>query len=95
MISMRRRGKSREEGPSDEQIRRRAAELYELSGRLEGRDWENWLAAEAELAAERRAGAKRGPCPPGFKMPDSDAALWIEKKFCTEANPPSRLDPGP
>lgn len=80
---------------TEEQIRRRAAELYELSGRIEGRDWANWLAAEAELAAERKRHRGRGPCPPGFKMPDSDAALWIEKKSCNEIVPRNPLDPGP
>lgn len=80
---------------SDEQIRARAAALYERSGRKEGRDWENWLAAEAELTAELKAKPPTGPCPPGFKMPDSDAALWIEKKFCTEVARPNPLDPGP
>ena len=91
---MKKRGKSREARQFDEQIRRRAAELYELSGRIEGRDWENWLVAEAELTAQRRQGVSPRTCPPGFKMPDSDAARWIEKKFCTEETPPGPLDPG-
>jgi hypothetical protein len=92
---MKRRGKSRRSHPSEDAIRHRAAELYERSGRIEGRDWENWLAAEAELRAEIQAAPRTGPCPPGFKMPDSDAALWIEKKFCTEVVRPIPLDPGP
>ena len=91
---MKKRGKARDSRLIDEQIRRRAAELYELSGRVEGRDWENWLAAEAELTVQRKRGVAPGRCPPGFKMPDSDAALWIEKKFCTEISPPGPLDPG-
>jgi hypothetical protein len=92
---MKRRVKSRGRHPSEEAIRRRASELYERSGRIEGRDWENWLAAEAELLAELQAAPRTGPCPPGFKMPDSDAALWIEKQFCTEVVRPIPLDPGP
>lgn len=92
---MKRRKKVHVGHPSEEQIRQRAAELYERSGRVDGRDWENWLAAEAELMAELRAVTRAGPCPPGFRMPDSDAALWIEKKFCTEVVRPTPLDPGP
>ena len=33
----------------EEQIRRRAYELYEARGREEGRDSEDWLRAEAEI----------------------------------------------
>jgi Protein of unknown function (DUF2934) len=33
-------------------IRRRAAELYERSGRVEGHDAENWYQAEAEIIRE-------------------------------------------
>ena len=36
------------------QIRRRAYELYELRGRGDGRDREDWIQAEAELASERQ-----------------------------------------
>src|ERR1700689_5452032 len=35
-----------------EAIRRRAAELFELSGNLEGHDSENWFQAEAEIVRE-------------------------------------------
>ena len=35
-----------------EAIRRRAAELFERSGRLVGHDGENWLQAEAEIVRE-------------------------------------------
>jgi hypothetical protein len=37
----------------EEQIRRRAYELYERRGRQVGHETEDWLQAEAELAAER------------------------------------------
>jgi Protein of unknown function (DUF2934) len=38
------------EGPSRaDLIRRRAYDLYERNGRVDGRDLDNWLAAEAEL----------------------------------------------
>jgi hypothetical protein len=37
----------------DEQIRRRAHELWEQSGSLEGRETEFWLQAERELAEDR------------------------------------------
>jgi len=33
----------------EEQIRRRAYELYEARGREEGHDLEDWLTAEAEI----------------------------------------------
>jgi hypothetical protein len=35
--------------PSDEEIARRAYEIYEREGRQPGTDLQNWLAAEAEL----------------------------------------------
>lgn len=35
-----------------EKIRRRAWELYEARGREEGHDLEDWLQAEAEIAAD-------------------------------------------
>jgi len=35
-----------------EQIERRAYGLYLESGRVDGRDWENWHAAEEELRKE-------------------------------------------
>jgi hypothetical protein len=35
-----------------EKIRRRAYELYESRGREDGHDREDWLQAEAELAAQ-------------------------------------------
>jgi RNA polymerase-binding transcription factor DksA len=35
--------------PAEHEIRERAYQLYEQSGRLPGRDWDNWLRAEAEL----------------------------------------------
>jgi DnaK suppressor protein len=38
-----------------EQIRDQARQLYEQSGRLPGRDLDNWLAAEAALAGQRAA----------------------------------------
>lgn len=38
------------EGPSrDDLIRRRAYDLYERNGRVDGRAMDDWLAAEAEL----------------------------------------------
>jgi hypothetical protein len=37
----------------EERIRCRAYELYERRGREDGRDTEDWLQAEAELAGER------------------------------------------
>ena len=53
----------------EEQIRRRAYELYERRGREDGHETEDWLEAEAELAREinmRLAGqtVKRNRQPP-------------------------------
>lgn len=44
--------------PSDmeEQVRRRAYELYEERGRVEGFEVEDWLQAEAEFLGARRSG---------------------------------------
>ena len=42
---------------AEEEIRRRAYELYEQEGRQHGRDREHWLRAEAEILG-RRPGQK-------------------------------------
>ena len=44
------------ESPVDtqEQVRRRAFELYEQRGREDGHDLEDWLQAEAELVQPRK-----------------------------------------
>ena len=36
-----------------EQVRRRAFELYELRGREDGHDLDDWLQAESELVQQR------------------------------------------
>lgn len=41
--------KSNEIKPTQQQIAERARQIYEESGRIPGRDMENWLAAEAQL----------------------------------------------
>ena len=41
-------------GPTHEEIAERAYEIFEKSGRKPGRDLENWLAAESQLAASRK-----------------------------------------
>ena len=40
--------------PVDEQIRRRAYELYEARGREDGHDLEDWQQAEAEITVIQR-----------------------------------------
>jgi Protein of unknown function (DUF2934) len=37
----------------DEKIRRRAYELYELRGRRDGHELDDWLQAEAEVTAKK------------------------------------------
>jgi hypothetical protein len=39
--------------PSDEEIARRAYEIYEREGRQPGTELQNWLAAEAELSGSK------------------------------------------
>jgi len=48
------------ESPADiqEQVRRRAFELYEQRGREDGHDLDDWLQAESELAPQYYAGLK-------------------------------------
>ena len=41
-----------------EKIRQRAYELYEPRGREEGHDFDDWLQAEAEVAATKASKAK-------------------------------------
>ena len=42
------------EGPSRDEIARRAYDLYETRGRRDGQDVDDWLAAEQELADHYR-----------------------------------------
>jgi len=44
-----------ENGPSHEEIAKRAYKLFEKKGRAPGHDMENWLQAEAQLMADRKA----------------------------------------
>lgn len=39
----------KERSPSHEQIQKRAHEIYLKRGRVDGRAWDDWLAAEQEL----------------------------------------------
>jgi hypothetical protein len=50
-----RTSKQTREGASElqEQIRRRAYELYEQRGRDDGRDLDDWLQAESDVTAEK------------------------------------------
>lgn len=42
-----------------EAIGRRAKEIYEKSGKIAGRDLENWVRAEAEILSEQKRSAHR------------------------------------
>ena len=42
----------------EEQIRRRAYELYEARGREDGRDWEDWFRAESEITGKAAKAAR-------------------------------------
>ena len=53
MEIVRRRRKDREL-PPHEAIARRAYELYELRGRQDGKDWDDWFQAEDELRLQAR-----------------------------------------
>jgi Protein of unknown function (DUF2934) len=48
--------------PTHDEIARRAQAIYEESGRIDGRDEQNWLQAESQLIASRKrqAGAQGG-----------------------------------
>jgi hypothetical protein len=41
----------------EEQIRRRAYDLYEQRGRVDGHDMDDWLQAEAELSGKSKTAA--------------------------------------
>ena len=58
-----------ETAPTHEAIAQRAHKIYEQSGRIPGRDLENWLQAEAELSAPRKqeANVKEAPVAAIFK----------------------------
>lgn len=44
-----------------EAMRRRAEEIYEKTGRVPGRDLQNWFLAEAEIRRETGSGSPRKP----------------------------------
>jgi hypothetical protein len=44
-----------------EQIAKLAYEIYEKSGRVAGRDLQNWLAAEKTVLSNRAVGERRSP----------------------------------
>ena len=52
-------------GVDSERIARRAYELYEARGREDGRDVDDWLAAEHELAHGSSPNAAEGPAEEG------------------------------
>ena len=41
----------------DERVRRRAYDLYEQRGRLDGHDMDDWLQAEAEMSGKSKTAA--------------------------------------
>jgi len=47
--------------PTHEEIAGRARAIYEKSGRLPGRDLDNWLQAEAELRGNHKNSATQRP----------------------------------
>ena len=47
--------------PTHDEIAQRARQIYERSGRQPGHDMDNWLAAEAQLRAERESGSDTRP----------------------------------
>ena len=47
--------------PTHEEIAQRARAIYEQSGRVPGRDLENWLEAEAQLSGTRKNAAEEKP----------------------------------
>jgi len=50
-------GRSAAEETTEEQIRRRAHELYEARGRGDGHEVEDWLEAEAEITGRSERAA--------------------------------------
>ena len=49
-------GKIPDPAALEEQIRRRAYELYVAHGREDGHDFDNWLQAEAEVLGSKKTG---------------------------------------
>ncbi len=54
-------GKAEEWTPTNEEIARRAYALFEARGGSPGGTWDDWLAAEQQLRAERKASPDRPP----------------------------------
>lgn len=55
---------SPETKPTHDQIAARARAIYEQSGRVPGRDLQNWLQAEAELQTAHNGGSSPAPTVP-------------------------------
>ncbi len=70
------------ESPVDlqEQISRRAYELYEQRGRDDGHETEDWLQAEAELARERTQSLEAEVVKKARKAPIKNAAKTKAKQ---------------
>ena len=50
--------------PTHQEIAERARAIYEKSGRLPGRDEQNWLQAEAELMRPRKSASAKNAVKP-------------------------------
>lgn len=59
--------------PTPDEIKERAFQLYAKSGCIDGRDVDNWLKAEQQLIAERRAALERAA--------EADALLFEDASF--------------
>src|SRR5438067_867854 len=56
-------GAQNNNGISPEAIAARAYDIYEREGRIDGRDMDHWIRAEAELRAENANRSARGNAP--------------------------------
>jgi hypothetical protein len=62
------------------EIEKLARELYEKSGRIEGRDLENWLEAE-KIIMERHASKKKKSAPQRKETKQTAKRTTSKKKF--------------
>jgi hypothetical protein len=73
----------------DEQIRRRAYDLYQQRGREDGRDTDDWLQAEAELAREKSQSRAARPVKKSRKAPSTVTASGRAKPIKKSSLPAS------
>lgn len=84
-----------ENRPSQEEIARKAFELFEQSGRTPGRDMENWLAAESQLMARGKADNRAANTPPNQSQSDGQRSQRPQPQAAAQPQQKQQQAPAP